>query len=134
MRRPAGSVVPAVRARLPVPSVVKLTCPKGVVATYDADDRNRTITIGAGTSDDTIDSVNGVAENEQRALDMLAEKLGIDPLEFRILNALTNGTPTITARAGASGNASTDTVTQPAIAITGWPTNTISGLASATAR
>jgi len=37
-----------------------------VVATFDSIDRNRTITIGAGTSDDTIDSVNGVAENEQR--------------------------------------------------------------------
>ncbi|HET7845678.1 MAG TPA: DUF3570 domain-containing protein [Xanthomonadales bacterium] len=36
------------------------------VATFDSDDRNRTITVGAGYSDDTIDSVNGIAEDEQR--------------------------------------------------------------------
>jgi CO/xanthine dehydrogenase Mo-binding subunit len=32
---------------------------------------------------------------QESAFDMLAEKLGIDRLEFRIQNALTNGTPTV---------------------------------------
>ena len=36
------------------------------VATFDSADRNRTITVGVGYSDDTIDSVNGVAEHEAR--------------------------------------------------------------------
>ncbi len=36
-------------------------------------------------------------------LDMLAEKLGLDPLEFRIRNALTNTTPTVTGQVMGDG-------------------------------
>jgi hypothetical protein len=36
------------------------------VATFDSPDRNRTFTIGAGYADDTIDSVNGLADDERR--------------------------------------------------------------------
>ena len=35
---------------------------------------------------------------QEQMLDILAEKLNIDPLEFRILNALTNATPTVTGQ------------------------------------
>ncbi len=35
---------------------------------------------------------------QEQLLDMLALKLGVDPLEFRILNALTNTTPTVTGQ------------------------------------
>ena len=35
---------------------------------------------------------------QEQLLDMLAEKAGIDPLEFRILNALRNDTPTVTGQ------------------------------------
>ena len=35
---------------------------------------------------------------QEQLLDMLALKLGMDPLEFRILNALTNATPTVTGQ------------------------------------
>ncbi|MGE0212912.1 MAG: molybdopterin-dependent oxidoreductase [Parvibaculaceae bacterium] len=38
----------------------------------------------------------GVAQ--EQLFDMLAEKLGMDPLEFRILNALRNDTPTVTGQ------------------------------------
>ncbi len=39
-----------------------------------------------------------VAIAQEQMLDMLAEKLDRDPLEFRILNALTNTTPTVTGQ------------------------------------
>jgi hypothetical protein len=32
---------------------------------------------------------------QEQMLDMLAEKIGIDPLDFRIRNALTDDTPTV---------------------------------------
>ena len=35
---------------------------------------------------------------QEQLLDMLAEKAGLDPLEFRILNALTDETPTVTGQ------------------------------------
>jgi hypothetical protein len=35
---------------------------------------------------------------QEQMLDMLAEKIGIDPLDFRIRNALTNDTPTVTGQ------------------------------------
>ncbi len=40
---------------------------------------------------------------QEQLLDMLAEKTGLDPLEFRILNALTNETPTVTGQVLGNG-------------------------------
>jgi CO/xanthine dehydrogenase Mo-binding subunit len=40
---------------------------------------------------------------QEQMLDMLAEKLGIDPLEFRIRNALTDTTPTVTGQVMGDG-------------------------------
>ena len=40
---------------------------------------------------------------QEQMLDMLAEKLGLDALEFRILNALTNTTPTVTGQVMGDG-------------------------------
>jgi CO/xanthine dehydrogenase Mo-binding subunit/aerobic-type carbon monoxide dehydrogenase small subunit (CoxS/CutS family) len=40
---------------------------------------------------------------QEQLLDMLAEKIGIDPLAFRIRNALTNDTPTVTGQVMGDG-------------------------------
>ena len=40
---------------------------------------------------------------QEQLLDMLAEKIGIDPLDFRIRNALTNDTPTVTGQVMGDG-------------------------------
>ena len=40
---------------------------------------------------------------QEQMLDMLAEKIGIDPLAFRIRNALTNDTPTVTGQVMGDG-------------------------------
>ncbi len=40
---------------------------------------------------------------QEQLLDMLALKIGMDPLEFRILNALTNETPTVTGQVMGDG-------------------------------
>jgi aldehyde oxidoreductase len=40
---------------------------------------------------------------QEQLLDMLADKLGLDPLEFRIRNALTNETPTVTGQVMGDG-------------------------------
>jgi aldehyde oxidoreductase len=40
---------------------------------------------------------------QEQMLDMLAEKLGLDPLDFRIRNALTNDSPTVTGQVMGDG-------------------------------
>ena len=40
---------------------------------------------------------------QEQMLDMLAEKIGIDPLDFRIRNALTDDTPTVTGQVMGDG-------------------------------